>query len=106
MTKQHSPVICDGCGADISTTGNMEDFRLSLHTYSPPPWFSREPGRRGGALTCMAIRPAIDAEKHFCNTLECLRAWLGGEDAIAARKAAREEREAKFAIPRGTPSPR
>src|SRR4051812_24114814 len=96
MTQKHAPTICDGCGADISTTGNMEDYCLLLSTYSPPPWFSLEPGGRGGALTCMAVRPAIDDDRHFCNSLDCLRAWLAGPDDVAARTKRREEREAKF----------
>lgn len=95
MTKKISPVICDGCEADITTTGNGEDYRLVLGTESPMPWFVAQ-GERYGCMTSMAIRPALSETKHFCNSLDCLKAWLEGPEAVAARKARREERNAKI----------
>ena len=70
MTQKLSPIICDGCGKDITTTGNSVDYRLSLDTYTPMS------GSTSGAVTLMMIYPAIDATKHFCNNLECVKAWL------------------------------
>lgn len=53
----------------------------------------------------LAIRPAIDADKHFCNTLDCLKAWLDGPDAVAARTAKREARNAQFKMRADHPCP-
>ena len=78
MTQKTSPIICDGCGGDITTTGNSIDFRLKLSTYSPMAWFVKE-GRNNGMMTDALIYPSIDGTKHFCNSLNCVKAWLGKE---------------------------
>lgn len=71
-------VTCDQCGADLTATGNCEDWRLVL-TYE---------GKqiRGGMVTAMAISPPVDRTYHFCG-LKCLDAW---RDA-ARDKAAKQE---------------
>lgn len=84
MSQKSAPVICDGCEADITTTGNSVDYRLQLDAYSPPSW--------GGCVTDMMIYPAIEETHHFCNDLDCVRAWLAGPEAVAKRKADIEAR--------------
>jgi hypothetical protein len=60
-------VECDGCGADLTTRTNIEDYRLVLASES-------KPGYGAGVYTCMGIYPAIDRSHHFCN-LPCLDHW-------------------------------
>jgi hypothetical protein len=95
VTQKISPVICDGCGGDITTTGNSVDYRLALVTQSPIPWYVAE-GQNSGAVTDMMIWPAIKETHHFCNNLDCLRAWLAGEEAVTKRRMGREEREERL----------
>jgi hypothetical protein len=83
MTQKLSPVICDGCGADITTTGNSVDYRLVLDTECPMPWFAAE-GMDYGAVTEMMVYPAIKEPHHFCNNLRCLKAWLDKRDPARA----------------------
>lgn len=75
MSQKLSPIICDGCGKDITTTGNCQDYRLRLTTFSPMPWYAAE-GRDSGALTLMAVYPAIKNDLHFCNSLRCVKSWV------------------------------
>lgn len=91
MTQKISPVICDGCGADITATGNSVDYRLALKTERPVAWFVAE-GETCGAVTDMMVYPAIRQTHHFCNDLDCMRAWLAGPDAVEERARKREER--------------
>lgn len=67
-------VLCDGCGADLTTTGNSEDWRLALVSQAKMPWYIAE-GMRSGAVTDLAIAQPIQGDKHFCG-LRCLRSWL------------------------------
>lgn len=67
-------VICDGCGRDITTTGNSLDYRLRLTSESKTPWFVAQ-GQTMGAVTDLMIYPAIQGDKHFCD-LGCLGSWM------------------------------
>jgi len=60
-------VTCDGCGNDLSTRTNVEDYRLVLHSES-------KPGYGSGFYTLMGISPPIDREHHFCG-VGCLDHW-------------------------------
>lgn len=61
-------ITCDGCGYDLATTANCEDYRLCLANERIP--------SAGGVVTMMAISPAIKRAAHFCG-VRCLRTWLG-----------------------------
>jgi hypothetical protein len=73
-------VTCDGCGLDLTTTGNCEDWRLVLTYEAKTPWYVAE-GQRGGAVTSMAIEPPIKRTYYFCG-LECLDQWRDHEHII------------------------
>jgi hypothetical protein len=60
-------VTCDGCGRDITTTGNCEDWRLKLANDPIP--------NPGPTATLLAISPPIREDKYFCG-LKCLAKWL------------------------------
>lgn len=64
-------VICDGCGADLTTRSNSVDYRLVLASEG-------KPGYGPGAYTDMMIYPAIDRAHHFCD-LRCLDHWRSRE---------------------------
>lgn len=70
MTVRTS-VTCDGCGADLTWTGNSIDWRLALLNETIP--------HRGSACTDMMIYPAIERDTHFCR-LPCLQDWLGRQE--------------------------
>lgn len=75
-------VSCDGCGRDLTTRTNIEDYRLVLASES-------KPGYGSGAYTCMGIYPAIERAHHFCG-LGCLDHWRGREhhrDALRKAKS-------------------
>lgn len=76
MAATHK-ITCDGCGADMTYTGNSVDYYLRLTTGSPQSWYMKE-GRNGGAVTDMMIYPPIKGDHHFCG-LECLDRWRGRE---------------------------
>lgn len=60
-------VECDGCGADLTYTGNCEDYRLALLNQNIP--------SRGGFVTMLGKYPSIkDGDKYFCG-LKCLDQW-------------------------------
>jgi hypothetical protein len=60
-------IACDGCGDDLTTTGNCVDYRLALLNETIP--------TRGGFVTMMVMYPAIDdGDKYFCD-LRCLDHW-------------------------------
>jgi len=64
---ERTEITCDGCGRDLTYTGNCEAYRLAL---------SNERIRsRGSIVTSMAAYPAIERTAHFCK-LSCLRKWL------------------------------
>lgn len=62
-------ITCDGCGIDLTYTGNSVDYRLRLtsETKGHP--------HDGGAVTDMMIYPAIERDQIFCD-LRCLRRWV------------------------------
>ena len=59
-------IKCDGCGRDLTSTGNCEDYRLALIVERIP--------SRGGAVTAMAVYPPISQNAYFCG-LSCLKDW-------------------------------
>lgn len=63
-------ISCDGCGRDLTTTGNMVDYRLLLTSENIAP--------SGPTATAMMVYPAIMQPAHFCG-LHCLRGWLAKE---------------------------
>ena len=67
MTASEVVIICDGCGKDLTYTGNSVDYRLAL--VSQP-----MPSKGGGAASYRLIYPAIKSTKHFCG-LRCLKNW-------------------------------
>jgi hypothetical protein len=70
-------IKCDACGADLTYTGNCEDYYLVLSNAAMAPWYAKE-GYRGGAVTAMAVSPAIKQTQHFCG-LHCLDRWRDRE---------------------------
>lgn len=79
MSATEPVVTCDGCGKDLTVTGNCQDYRLVLGNQSIPP--------RRGFVTAMHIPPPIDGAKHFCR-LKCLDDWRSRELAEAAAREA------------------
>lgn len=65
--SEKSKITCDGCGSNLTTTGNSIDYRLVLANESIP--------LRGNFATDMMIYPPVDGTKHFCR-LDCLRRWV------------------------------
>lgn len=65
---QKIEINCDGCGHDLTYTGNCVDYRLVLGNESKPTY----PGAR--AVTAMGISPPVDRAHHFCG-LDCLDHW-------------------------------
>jgi hypothetical protein len=65
---QTHKIECDECGADLTYTGNCEDYYLVLGNASK--------GHRPGtyAVTSMAISPPLKQEHHFCG-LKCMDQW-------------------------------
>lgn len=95
-------VTCDGCGADLTVTSNMVDYRLLLAS-------ENKPGYGGGAYTAMGKYPAIGRDHHFCN-LECMDHWRSREKRYASlfeskldgwigEKGTRTERSSSFPEP-------
>jgi hypothetical protein len=70
-------VLCDGCGSDLTRTGNSVDYRLALTNEAIP--------SAGGFVTDMMIYPSLrDGDKYFCG-LGCLDHWrarVKHEDAL------------------------
>lgn len=75
MSRAIPKVTCDGCGADVTATGNSVDYRLTLHAESLPAWWQLE-GEGGGMCTNMMIYPAVKKPLHFCNNIACVQKWL------------------------------
>lgn len=70
---QKIEITCDGCGHDLTYTGNCVDYRLVLGNESKPTY----PG--AGAVTAMGIYPAVKRTHHFCG-LGCLDHWRDREN--------------------------
>lgn len=66
-------VLCDACGADITSTFNNVDYRLELRVERLP--------LRGDSCTDMYIVPPLDRDYHFCSK-SCLTKWVvvGGKN--------------------------
>lgn len=64
---QKTEITCDGCGKDLTYTGNCVDYRLAL--------YNENIQSRGVAVTAMMKRPRIKRDAHFCG-VRCLRLWL------------------------------
>lgn len=65
-------IKCDGCGHDLTYTGNCVDYRLILASEAK----STYPD--AGAVTCMGISPSISRAHHFCG-VDCLDHWRDRE---------------------------
>jgi hypothetical protein len=63
-------IKCDGCGRDITYTGNCEDWRLVLSNEAM--------GSRGGFVTAMAKYRPVSHTHHFCG-MTCLDYWRDRE---------------------------
>jgi len=61
-------VTCDGCGRDLSSTGNSDDKRIMMcMEFIPNP---------GPTSTALAVAdPLPQSPCHFCS-LECLKVWM------------------------------
>ncbi len=60
-------VSCDGCGFDLTDTGNSQDWRITLRQENVP--------AHGGSVTDMYFYPPLpDGPYHFCG-LPCLDKW-------------------------------
>lgn len=60
-------ITCDRCEANLTSTGNCEDFRLLLSPEAIP--------SVGGFVTAMVMLPALDRDYHFCGW-KCLVGWV------------------------------
>lgn len=61
-------IECDGCGHDLTYTGNSADYRLVVSAEEKPTY----PGLN--IVTDMMIYPPIDRVYYFCR-LACLDKW-------------------------------
>lgn len=91
MSATHN-VKCDGCGADITYTGNSVDYRIVLANEGVP----IRPGIY--AVTDMGIYPSLDHSHHFCG-LGCLDHW---SDRRRYRDSLRQEHHEKWKQEHGT----
>lgn len=66
-------VTCDGCGKDITTTGNCVDYRLALVVESIPC------GRN--MVTLLHVTPPLNRDHHFCG-VGCLKNWITKGDQL------------------------
>src|SRR6185312_9710099 len=73
LMPRKTEFTCDGCGEDLTYTGNCEDYYLVVTYGSKQPWYVKE-GLRGGAVTSMAKSPPVDRDYYFCD-LKCLDYW-------------------------------
>lgn len=60
-------ITCDQCGADLTTTGNCEDYRIALRNESIQ--------SRSGFVTVMGASPHLKSNAYFCGT-RCLAKWV------------------------------
>jgi hypothetical protein len=92
-----SKITCDQCDNDLTYTENCEDYYVVLGNGSKSPWYLRD-GRRGGAVTAMAIAPPIKGgTKHFCG-VGCLAAWLAEKYPRAAEDYDRLQKRREWLI--------
>lgn len=71
-------ILCDSCGRDLTTTGNVIDYRLVLANEK------KEHHRGLTVVTDMMIYPPIDRTYYFCR-IECLKKWLEKKEAAMQR---------------------
>lgn len=67
MAEEHK-ITCDGCGRDLTYTGNCVDYRLVLGNETKPPYPD------AWSVTAMGIYPPLKRTHHFCDLL-CLDQW-------------------------------
>jgi hypothetical protein len=67
-------VKCDQCSRDLTTTHNIEDWRLVLKSEAKMPYYVAE-GSSTSPVTLMGIKPPVDRTHHFCG-LRCLANWM------------------------------
>jgi len=84
MSATSPKVTCDGCGDDITATGNSVDYRLVLESELLPQWWQIR-GESGGSCTDMMIYPPIKGRRHFCG-LKCLDVWVANKHASVQEK--------------------
>ena len=65
-------ISCDGCGDDLTSTGNEVDYRLALESQRLP--------IHSNLVTQMGAYPAIKKNAYFCD-LRCLRKWIDELDS-------------------------
>lgn len=70
-------ITCDGCGRDLTYTGNCVDYRLVL----APENKAIYPG--AGAVTDVILSPPVKRPFYFCD-LSCLDHWRSRENHKAA----------------------
>ncbi len=73
MSKQ-TKITCDSCGKDLTFTGNCDGYYITLANTRMASW--------GGAVTLMAVYPALDHDLTFCG-LTCLDLWTTRRQYIA-----------------------
>ena len=81
--EEKPKVTCDKCGANITTTGNREEYRLTLDYEPMMPWYAWN-GAHGGAVTDMVAALPIARKHHFCD-MTCLREWAASVTPKQAR---------------------
>jgi hypothetical protein len=60
-------ILCDNCGANITTTGKMPRFRLVLSCEQIP--------HDADTIYLVRVTPPIAQDKHFC-CIACLEGWV------------------------------
>lgn len=71
MTSE-TKITCDGCGADLTTTGAMPAYRVTLSSEQVP---HRTDENGIYSVNAVIVRPWPRKTKHFCKQ-GCLRQWL------------------------------
>lgn len=56
-------ITCDGCGSDLTTTGNCDAYRLHLSNERIP--------SAGGFVTMMGMYPVLESDLYVCS-VACL----------------------------------
>lgn len=77
-------IRCDQCAADLTYTGNAEDWRLSLAPQAKDSF-------RAGAVTTVAMARHLDREHHFCS-IGCLAAWMAEKNPNALQQYERQQK--------------
>lgn len=64
---KETKITCDDCGKDLTETGGMPAFRLTLSSEPIP--------HNTSIVLAILVYPEVKRNRHFCN-LACLRNWL------------------------------